>query len=120
MCFVLILLPCVIRYGYRGRDCRSNLYFLSNGEFVYFVAAVVVLFDRQTVKQRHYRGHTDDIKWQVFTQCKTSCLAMLYVLRGQVVENVKVVLRFRLMPILPGEYYADMNIWHKSSIFLFI
>lgn len=49
-------------YGYRGRDCRSNLYFLPTGEMVYFVAAVVVLYNVEEQSQRHYLGHTDDVK----------------------------------------------------------
>ena len=50
-------------YGYRGRDCRSNLYFLPTGEMVYFVAATVVLYNVEEQAQRHYLGHTDDVKW---------------------------------------------------------
>ncbi|XP_026668685.1 echinoderm microtubule-associated protein-like 2 isoform X3 [Ceratina calcarata] len=49
-------------YGYRGRDCRSNLHLLPTGEIVYFVAAVVVLHNMEEHSQRHYLGHTDDIK----------------------------------------------------------
>ncbi|KAG9468759.1 hypothetical protein GDO78_022006 [Eleutherodactylus coqui] len=49
-------------YGYRGRDCRSNLYILPSGELLYFTAAVCVLYDPTAGTQRHYRGHTDDIK----------------------------------------------------------
>lgn len=49
-------------YGYRGRDCRSNLYLLPTGEIVYFVAAVVVLYNPEEQSQRHYLGHTDDVK----------------------------------------------------------
>ncbi|KAK4886318.1 hypothetical protein RN001_002589 [Aquatica leii] len=49
-------------YGYRGRDCRSNLYMLPTGEMVYFVAAVVVLYNAEEQSQRHYLGHTDDVK----------------------------------------------------------
>ncbi|RVE43289.1 hypothetical protein evm_012048 [Chilo suppressalis] len=49
-------------YGYRGKDCRSNLYLLPTGEIVYFVAAVVVLFNVDEQCQRHYTGHTDDVK----------------------------------------------------------
>ncbi|XP_015834813.1 echinoderm microtubule-associated protein-like 2 isoform X3 [Tribolium castaneum] len=49
-------------YGYRGRDCRSNLYYLPTGEMVYFVAAVVVLYNVEEQSQRHYLGHTDDVK----------------------------------------------------------
>lgn len=50
-------------YGYRGRDCRCNLYLLPTGETVYFIASVVVLFNVDEQLQRHYTGHTDDIKW---------------------------------------------------------
>lgn len=49
-------------YGYRGRDCRSNLHLLPTGEIVYFVAAIVVLYNMEEHSQRHYLGHTDDIK----------------------------------------------------------
>ncbi|XP_078672205.1 echinoderm microtubule-associated protein-like 2 isoform X2 [Branchiostoma floridae x Branchiostoma belcheri] len=49
-------------YGYRGRDCRSNLYLLPTGEIVYFVAAVVVLYNVDEQLQRHYLGHNDDVK----------------------------------------------------------
>ncbi|XP_072929850.1 echinoderm microtubule-associated protein-like 2 [Epargyreus clarus] len=49
-------------YGYRGKDCRSNLYLLPTGEIVYFVASVVVLFNVDEQCQRHYTGHTDDVK----------------------------------------------------------
>ncbi|XP_054261593.1 echinoderm microtubule-associated protein-like 2 isoform X3 [Macrosteles quadrilineatus] len=49
-------------YGYRGRDCRSNLYLLPTGEMVYFVAAIVVLYNVEEQSQRHYVGHTDDVK----------------------------------------------------------
>ncbi|XP_064603891.1 echinoderm microtubule-associated protein-like 2 isoform X2 [Liolophura sinensis] len=49
-------------YGYRGRDCRCNLYYLPTGEIVYFTAAVVVLYNVEEQMQRHYTGHTDDVK----------------------------------------------------------
>ncbi|XP_065493187.1 echinoderm microtubule-associated protein-like 1 isoform X1 [Caloenas nicobarica] len=49
-------------YGYRGRDCRSNLYLLPTGETVYFIASVVVLFNVEEQLQRHYTGHNDDVK----------------------------------------------------------
>lgn len=32
-------------YGYRGKDCRSNVFMVPTGEVVYFVASVVVLFN---------------------------------------------------------------------------
>jgi len=49
-------------YGYRGRDARANLHLLPTGEMVYFVAAVVVLYNVEEQAQRHYLGHTADIK----------------------------------------------------------
>ena len=50
-------------YGYRGKDARSNLYLLPTGELVYFMASVVVLFNPDLNKQRHYMGHTEEVKW---------------------------------------------------------
>lgn len=52
-------------YGYRGRDCRNNLYLLPTGETVYFIASVVVLYNVEEQLQRHYTGHNDDVKWWV-------------------------------------------------------
>ncbi|CAJ0959475.1 unnamed protein product [Ranitomeya imitator] len=49
-------------YGYRGRDCRTNLYLLPTGETVYFIASVVVLYNVEEQLQRHYTGHNDDVK----------------------------------------------------------
>uniref|UniRef100_A0A7N8X077 EMAP like 3 n=1 Tax=Mastacembelus armatus TaxID=205130 RepID=A0A7N8X077_9TELE len=49
-------------YGYRGRDCRANLYFLPTGEAVYFIACVVVLYHINNCTQRHYRKHTDCVR----------------------------------------------------------
>ncbi|XP_028927919.1 echinoderm microtubule-associated protein-like 4 isoform X6 [Ornithorhynchus anatinus] len=49
-------------YGYRGRDCRANVFLLPTGEIVYFIASVVVLFDYEERTQRHYLGHTDCVK----------------------------------------------------------
>ncbi|TGZ62681.1 hypothetical protein CRM22_007279 [Opisthorchis felineus] len=48
-------------YGYRGRDCRNNLFYLPTGEIIYFVAAVVVLYNIEEQCQRHYLEHTDDV-----------------------------------------------------------
>lgn len=49
-------------HGYRGKDCRSNIYFLPTGECIYFVASVVVLYNPDERKQRHYLGHTETVK----------------------------------------------------------
>lgn len=54
---------CSYSYGYRGRDCRANLYLLPSGEAVYFIACVVVLYHLSNRTQRHYRKHTDCVRW---------------------------------------------------------
>ena len=46
---------------YRGYDCHNNLFYLQNGEIVYHVAGVGVLYNREKHSQRFYVGHTDDI-----------------------------------------------------------
>ncbi|KAI5098974.1 echinoderm microtubule-associated protein-like 2 isoform X1, partial [Silurus meridionalis] len=70
-------------YGYRGRDCRSNLYLLPTGEIVYFNASIVVLYNVGEQQQRHYLGHNDDVK----------CLAvhpdMVTIATGQVAGTSK-------------------------------
>ncbi|KAK7903892.1 hypothetical protein WMY93_016499 [Mugilogobius chulae] len=48
-------------HGYRGYDCRSNLFYTQTGEIVYHVAAVGVVYNRQQNTQRFYMGHNDDI-----------------------------------------------------------
>ncbi|XP_036006433.1 echinoderm microtubule-associated protein-like 5 isoform X1 [Fundulus heteroclitus] len=48
-------------HGYRGYDCRSNLFYTQTGEIVYHVAAVGVVYNRQQNAQRFYMGHDDDI-----------------------------------------------------------
>ncbi|XP_076105646.1 echinoderm microtubule-associated protein-like 2 [Mytilus galloprovincialis] len=49
-------------YGYRGNDCRNNIHVLANGELVYFISNIVVLYDKEHHKQRHYKEHTEYIK----------------------------------------------------------
>ncbi|KAJ6663619.1 hypothetical protein lerEdw1_009698 [Lerista edwardsae] len=70
-------------YGYRGRDCRANLFLLPTGEIVYFVAAVAVLYNVEEQRQRHYLGHTDDIK------CLTVHPDMVTIATGQVAGTSK-------------------------------
>uniref|UniRef100_A0A7N8X538 EMAP like 2 n=1 Tax=Mastacembelus armatus TaxID=205130 RepID=A0A7N8X538_9TELE len=70
-------------YGYRGRDCRSNLYLLPTGEIVYFNASVVVLYNTEEQQQRHYLGHNDDVK------CLSVHPDMVTIATGQVAGNSK-------------------------------
>lgn len=70
-------------YGYRGRDCRSNLYLLPTGEIVYFNASVVVLYNTEEQQQRHYLGHNDDVK------CLSVHPDMVTIATGQVAGTSK-------------------------------
>ncbi|XP_072545780.1 echinoderm microtubule-associated protein-like 1 isoform X2 [Salminus brasiliensis] len=86
-------------YGYRGRDCRSNLYLLPTGETVYFIASVVVLYNVDEQLQRHYTGHTDDIK----------CLAVhpdkITIATGQVAGTS-----------LDGKLVPHVRVWDSVSL----
>ena len=48
-------------HSYRGYDCRSNLHYTKDGEIVYHIAALGVVYNRTSHKQRFYSAHTDDI-----------------------------------------------------------
>ncbi|KAK6175613.1 hypothetical protein SNE40_014034 [Patella caerulea] len=48
-------------YGFRGRDVRDNLVVLKTGEIVYYVGAVVVIYNRKEDTQRHYLGHNEEV-----------------------------------------------------------
>uniref|UniRef100_H3AR31 EMAP like 6 n=1 Tax=Latimeria chalumnae TaxID=7897 RepID=H3AR31_LATCH len=48
-------------HGYRGYDCRNNLFYTQTGEVVYHIAAVAVVYNLQQHLQRFYLGHDDDI-----------------------------------------------------------
>ncbi|XP_046338524.1 echinoderm microtubule-associated protein-like 6 isoform X1 [Haliotis rufescens] len=48
-------------HGYRGYDCRNNLFYTQNGEIVYHVASVGIVYNKEKHTQRFYTQHTDDI-----------------------------------------------------------
>ena len=48
-------------HGYRGYDCRDNLFYSSKGEIIYHIAALGIVYDKFGKKQRFYAKHTDDI-----------------------------------------------------------
>ncbi|XP_006816118.2 echinoderm microtubule-associated protein-like 6 [Saccoglossus kowalevskii] len=48
-------------YGYRGHQCRSNLYYTASKEIVYFVAGVGVVYNTKEQSQKFFLGHDDDI-----------------------------------------------------------
>uniref|UniRef100_A0A8C4QU63 Echinoderm microtubule-associated protein-like 2 n=1 Tax=Eptatretus burgeri TaxID=7764 RepID=A0A8C4QU63_EPTBU len=87
-------------YGYRGKDCRSNVQLLPSGELVYFVAAVVVLRNLESSIQRHYLGHNDDIKCLAVHPDKTT------IATGQVVGATK---DKKALP-------AHVRVWDSASL----
>ena len=48
-------------YGYRGHQCRNNLYYTASKDVVYFVAGVGVVFSVRENSQKFFLGHNDDI-----------------------------------------------------------
>jgi len=52
-------------YGYRGHQCRNNLFYTSGKEIVYFVAGVGVVYNIHDNRQTFFLGHDDDILRQV-------------------------------------------------------
>ncbi|CAF1551647.1 unnamed protein product, partial [Didymodactylos carnosus] len=65
-------------FGYRGYDCRDNVFCIKSGEIVYHVAALGIVLNSETQKQRYYSGHTDDIL------CLTACPNTSLVASGQI------------------------------------
>ncbi|XP_038046219.1 echinoderm microtubule-associated protein-like 4 isoform X2 [Patiria miniata] len=49
-------------YGYRGNDCRCNMFVIEGGVLAYFIGKVVVLYNTEEHTQRHYTLHTAEIK----------------------------------------------------------
>ncbi|CAH1792966.1 unnamed protein product [Owenia fusiformis] len=102
-------------YGYRGRDCRSNLHLLPTGEIVYFIAGVVVLYNVDEQMQRHYLGHTDDVK----------CLAVhpdkITIATGQVAGHDKKESKRKLRDQIDDftefpETWPHIRIWDSVSL----
>lgn len=50
-------------FGYRGHQCRNNLYYTASKEVTYFVAGVGIVYNPREHKQRFFLGHDDDILW---------------------------------------------------------
>ncbi|EGD80929.1 hypothetical protein PTSG_01512 [Salpingoeca rosetta] len=49
-------------HGYRGYDCRNNLFYDSSLDvLIYHIAALAIVVDMKTWEQSFYVGHTDDI-----------------------------------------------------------
>lgn len=99
--FVFIFL-----FSYRGYDCRNNLYYTKKGTVVYHVAALGIVYDRNTHKQTFYSAHTDDIL----------CLAMHptqdYIATGQIGRDPSIHIwdasSMESLSVLQGQHYRGV------------
>lgn len=48
-------------HGYRGHDCRNNVFYSGSTHVIYHAAALCVSVDLTKNTQKYFRGHTDDI-----------------------------------------------------------
>lgn len=48
-------------YGYNGSQDGENLFVSKSGELIYFVATVVVVYNKAKESQRYYMKHTEDV-----------------------------------------------------------
>jgi microtubule-associated protein-like 6 len=92
----------ILNFSYRGYDCRNNLFYTRDGDIVYHIAALGVVYTSSTHKQRFYSAHTDDIL----------CLALHpahdYVATGQIGRDPAVHIwdaaTMETLSILKGEH----------------
>ena len=61
-------------YGYRGHQCRNNLFYTANNEIVYFIAGLGVVYEPRYQKQRFFFGHDDDILRFVKKHIQNCCI----------------------------------------------
>lgn len=67
-------------FGYRGHQCRNNLYYTGTKEIVYFVAGVGVVYNTRENSQRFFLGHDDDIiRFVAFDCLREYCKIFLVV-----------------------------------------
>jgi len=63
-------------HGYRGFDCRNNVFYVGSGDqrrVVYYCAALGVVLDPAKRLQKYFKGHTDDIvSMAIFTPASSS------------------------------------------------
>lgn len=93
-------------YGYRGYDCRANLYYTKTNEIVYHIAALGIVYNKHEHKQRYYSAHDDDIL----------CLALHptqdYVATGQIGRDPTIhvwdCVTMETISILQGQHYRGV------------
>jgi echinoderm microtubule-associated protein-like 6 len=94
-------------YGYRGYDCRDNLFFIRDtGEMVYHVAAIGIVYNKETRIQKFYDKHTDDILSLSIHPLKN------YVATGQIGRDPHIhvwdIETMRTLSVLKGQHFRGI------------
>jgi len=94
-------------FGYRGYDCRDNLFFIHDtGEMVYHVAALGIVYNKTAGVQRFYNEHSDDILCLSLHPFKN------YVATGQIGRDPSIhiwdVETMKTLSILKGGHYRGV------------
>ncbi|CAF0889090.1 unnamed protein product [Brachionus calyciflorus] len=101
-------------FGYRGYDCRDNVFFIhESGEIVYHVAALGIVYNKETQVQKFYDQHTDDILCLSLHPLKN------FVATGQIGRDPPIhvwdISTMRTLSILKGEHYRGISSINFSS-----
>ncbi|CAF1609867.1 unnamed protein product [Rotaria magnacalcarata] len=93
-------------FGYRGYDCRDNVFSLKTGEIVYHVAALGIVLNTEQNQQRFYNCHTDDIL------CLSVSPDMTLVATGQIGRDPPIhvwdPISMQTSSILKGQHYRGI------------
>ncbi|CAF1543885.1 unnamed protein product, partial [Adineta ricciae] len=93
-------------FGYRGFDCRDNVFCLKSNEIVYHVAALGIVLNTEQNQQRFYNYHTDDIL------CLAVSTDMSYVATGQNGRDPPIhvwdPIKMETISILKGQHYRGV------------
>ncbi|UJR16486.1 hypothetical protein I4U23_003389 [Adineta vaga] len=94
-------------FGYRGYDCRDNVFCLKSNEIVYHVAALGIVLNTEQHSQRFYNCHTDDIL------CLAVSPDMSLVATGQIGRDPPVhvwdPITMQTSSILKGQHYRGIS-----------
>ncbi|CAF1944366.1 unnamed protein product [Rotaria magnacalcarata] len=94
-------------FGYRGYDCRDNVFSLKTGEIIYHVAALGIVLNAEQNVQRFYNCHTDDIL------CLAVSPDMSLVATGQIGRDPPVhvwdPIKMQTSSILKGQHYRGIS-----------
>jgi WD40 repeat protein len=77
-------------YGYRGHDCRDNLFYTSDTTVVYHAAAVGVVHDLSSNTQIFYKEHNDDIVRYLRSVLHVICFSLAIHPQGEIVATGQV------------------------------